>query len=124
MKISCDIQSETFLEKNLAYNSKTKNIDVQYHFIKDMMERIKVLLDKVDKLENILDSLTKCLSSVKFSRCREKMGISSLGLQTNFKDLLVSAKKTTSGIILGCYIICSQIPVEVDRLTVEVDVDR
>jgi hypothetical protein len=80
MKISCDSQMEIFLENNLAYHSKTKHIDVQYHFVRDMVESNKVLLEKVHTLENIADSLTKSMSVVKFSLCREEMGISSLGL--------------------------------------------
>jgi hypothetical protein len=80
MKISCDSQSTIFLEKNPTYHSKTKHIDVQYHFVRDMVERNKVLLEKVDMLENITDSLTKSVSVVKFSWCREAMGIASLGL--------------------------------------------
>ena len=44
------------------------------------MESNKVLLDKVDTLENISDSLTKSMSVVKFSWCREAMGIVALGL--------------------------------------------
>jgi hypothetical protein len=80
MKVSCDSQSTIFLAKNPAYHSKTKHIDVQYHFIRDMVESNKVLLEKVDTLENIADSLTKSVSVVKFSWCREAMGIVSLGL--------------------------------------------
>jgi hypothetical protein len=37
------------------------------------------------------------------------------------RNLLVSTKKTTSGRMLGCYILCSESLVEVDRLTVEVE---
>jgi hypothetical protein len=48
--------------------------------MRDMVERNKVLLEKVDTLENIADSLTKSMSVVKFSWCREAMGIVSLGL--------------------------------------------
>jgi hypothetical protein len=80
MKVSCDSQSTIFLAKNPAYHSKTKHIDVQYHFVRDMVESNKVLLEKVDTLENIADSLTKSVSVVKFSWCREAMGIVSLGL--------------------------------------------
>jgi hypothetical protein len=80
MKINCDNQSAIFLAKNLAYHSRMKHIDVQYHFVRDMVERKKVLLEKVDTLENIVDSLTKSVSVVKFSWCREAMGISTLGL--------------------------------------------
>ena len=67
MKVSCDSQSTIFLAKNLAYHSKTKHIDVQYHFVRDMVEIYKVLLKKVDTLETIAYSLTKSVSVVKFS---------------------------------------------------------
>jgi uncharacterized membrane protein YGL010W len=80
MKVSCDSQSTLFLEKNHSYHSKTKNIDVHYHFVRDMVESNKVLLEKVDTLENIADSMAKSVSVVKFSWCREAMGIVALGL--------------------------------------------
>jgi hypothetical protein len=80
MKISCDIQSAIFLEKNHAYHSKTKHIDVQYHFVRDMVESNKVLLEKIDTLENIANSLTKSMNVMKFSWCREAVGIVALGL--------------------------------------------
>jgi hypothetical protein len=44
------------------------------------VERNKVLLEKVDMLENIASSMTKSVSVVNFSWCREVMGIVSLGL--------------------------------------------
>jgi hypothetical protein len=80
MKISCDSQSAIFMAKSPTYHSKTKHIDVQYHFVRDMVEINKVLLEKVDMLENIVDSLTKSVSVMKFSWCREIVGIVSLGL--------------------------------------------
>jgi hypothetical protein len=80
MKVSWDSQSVLFLEKNLSYHSKNNHIDVQYDFIRDMVESKKVLLEKVDTLENISNSLTKYVSFVKFSWCREAMGITTLGL--------------------------------------------
>jgi hypothetical protein len=80
MKISCNIQRKIFMANNLAYHCKTKKIFVQYHFVKDMVERNKVMLEKVDTLENIIDTLTKSMSVVKFSWCRETMGIVALGL--------------------------------------------
>jgi hypothetical protein len=47
MKISCGNQSVIFLANNPSYHSKTKHIDVQYHFVRDMVESNKVLLEKV-----------------------------------------------------------------------------
>ena len=42
VRIECDSQSAIFLAKNPAYHSKTKHIDVQYHFVRDMIEEKKV----------------------------------------------------------------------------------
>jgi hypothetical protein len=68
------------MEKNHAYHSKNNHIDVQYHIVRDMVESNKVLLEKVDTLENIADSLIKSVSVVKFSSCREALGVVSLCL--------------------------------------------
>ena len=55
-----------------------KHIDVQYHFVRDMVESKKVLLEKVNTLDNVVDSLTKFVSTEKFSWCGVAMGISTL----------------------------------------------
>ena len=69
MRIDHDIQSAIFLEMNTAYHSKMKNIDVQYHFVKDMVECKKVSVDKVNTFDNVADSLTKFVGTKKFSWC-------------------------------------------------------
>jgi hypothetical protein len=66
------------LEKNPTYHSKTKHIDVQYRFVRDMVEDKKVLLEKVDTLKNVANSLTKSVSTEKFSWCIETRGITTL----------------------------------------------
>jgi hypothetical protein len=78
VRLDCDIQSAIFLGKNQAYHLNTKHIDVQYHFVRDMVEEKKVLLEKVDTLKNVADSLTKSVSTEKFSWCRVTMGIVAL----------------------------------------------
>jgi hypothetical protein len=78
MRLGCDSQSEIFLLKNPTYHSKTKHTDVQYHFVRDMVEEKKVLLEKVDTLKNVVDSLTKSVRTKKFSWCRVTMDIASL----------------------------------------------
>ena len=40
-----------------------KHIDVQYHFSIDMVESKKVLLENVDTLDNVADSLKKYVST-------------------------------------------------------------
>ena len=78
IRIDCDSQSAIFLAKNPAHHSKTKHIDVQYHFVRDMIEDKKVLLVKVDTLKNTTNALTKSMSSENFSWCRETMGVARL----------------------------------------------
>ena len=78
-RIDCDTQSENFLAKNPAFQSKMKHIDVQYHFVRNMVESKKVLLEKFDTLDNVADSLTKSVSTEKFSWCRTTMRIYALG---------------------------------------------
>jgi hypothetical protein len=78
VRIDCDNPSVIFLAKNPTYHSKTKHIDIQYHFVRDMVEENKVLLMKVDTLKNVADSLKKYVSIEKFSWCRGSMGIAAL----------------------------------------------
>jgi hypothetical protein len=66
VRIDCDSHSAIFLAKNPSYHSKTKHIDVQYHFVRNMAEEKKVLLMKVYTLKNIAYSLTKSVSNENF----------------------------------------------------------
>jgi hypothetical protein len=72
VRIGCHSSSAIFLAKNPAHNSKTKHIAMQYNY---MVEKNKLLLYKVDTLNNFADSLTKFVSIEIFSWCRESMGI-------------------------------------------------
>jgi hypothetical protein len=67
VRLDCDSQSAIFLAKNPTYHLKTNHIDVQYHFVRDKVEEKKVLLEKVNTLKNVADSLTKFMSTEKFS---------------------------------------------------------
>jgi hypothetical protein len=42
VRIECGSQSAIFLAKNPTYHSMTKHIDIQYHFVRDMIEEKKV----------------------------------------------------------------------------------
>jgi hypothetical protein len=78
VRIYCDIHSAIFLVRNPTYHSKKKHVDVQYHFMRDMVEEKKVLFMKVDTFNNVSYSLKKSMSTEKYSWCRGSMGIFSL----------------------------------------------
>ena len=58
IRIYCDNKSVIFLAKNLVYHSRKKHIDVQYQFVRDMVEDKKVLPVKVNTLKNFRYALT------------------------------------------------------------------
>ena len=78
MRLDCESHSVIFLAKNPSFHSKKNHIDVQYHFVRDVVEEKKVLLEKVDTLKNVADSLKKSVSTEKFPWCRVTMGIVAL----------------------------------------------
>jgi hypothetical protein len=53
MRINCVCHSAIFLANNLTCHPKMNHIDVQYHFMRDMVENKKVLLEKVHNLKTL-----------------------------------------------------------------------
>jgi hypothetical protein len=54
-----DSQSAIFLAKNPAYHSRTKHIQLRYHFIRSLLESEQLLLEKIRGTKNPTDMLTK-----------------------------------------------------------------
>ena len=57
------------------FHDKSKNIEIKYHYIRDIVERGVMKLQYVVKDEQIVDVLTKPLASMKFKYFREKLGV-------------------------------------------------
>jgi hypothetical protein len=64
--ILCDNQSCINLTKNLVFHDKSNHIDIQYHYISDMVQRGASNLQYVGTDEKVADVLTKSLSRVNF----------------------------------------------------------
>ncbi|MCO5560129.1 hypothetical protein L7F22_013736 [Adiantum nelumboides] len=73
--LHCDSQSAIALAKNPVFHSKTKHIDVRYHFNRECLANRNLDLVKIPTSKNTADALTKSLSSHQFQYCRELMGI-------------------------------------------------
>ena len=63
------------LSENPVFYDKSKNIEIKYHYIMDMVRRGEVKLQYVATDEKIADVLTKPLAIVKFEYFREKLGV-------------------------------------------------
>ena len=73
--ILCDNQSGIRLSENPVLHDRSKHIDIRYHFIRDMVQRVIVRLHHIGTDEQVVDILTKPMGKVNFLTFREKLGI-------------------------------------------------
>ncbi|KAM1262950.1 hypothetical protein ACFX13_028679 [Malus domestica] len=69
VELHCDSQSAIHLYKYQVYHSRTKHIDVRFHFIREILSKRKIILQKVPTANNPTDMLTKALGPTKFEHC-------------------------------------------------------
>ena len=74
-KIHCDSQSALDLSKNSMYHSRTKHIDIRYHWIREVMEKQLLKLVKIHTDKNPADMLTKVVTRDKLELCRDIAGM-------------------------------------------------
>ncbi|PKI36968.1 hypothetical protein CRG98_042669 [Punica granatum] len=65
-----DSQSAIHLRKNSIFHSRSKRIDIKFHWIRDVLESRLMKLDKVQTDENGADMMTKPLAKEKLHVCR------------------------------------------------------
>ena len=71
--IYSDNQACIALAKDPVAHSRTKHIDVRYHFIRELVVGGKTLVDYCPTVDMTADILTKPLSLQGFQRCRQKL---------------------------------------------------
>jgi hypothetical protein len=73
--IDSDNQGAIALSKNPGNHGRSKHIDIQHHFVREVVEagKIKVTFMPTDKM--VADGLTKPLSKEKFRRFRDDLGL-------------------------------------------------
>ena len=64
-----------FIASNPVQESQTKHINIQYHFIHDLVSAKEVELMFVPGEMNPADMFTKNLAKVKFAKFREELGL-------------------------------------------------
>ena len=76
-ELMCDNQSVIHLGKHPTFHSKSKHIDVRYHWLRDVLDEKSICLEKVHTDENGADMLTKCVPRWKFEFCCSLVGMTS-----------------------------------------------
>jgi hypothetical protein len=71
LTLYCDNLSVINIPKNPIQHSRTKHIDIQHHFIRDLVEEKVVTLEHVDTEEQLADIFTKALDAKQFENLRK-----------------------------------------------------
>jgi hypothetical protein len=76
VSLHCDSQGAIYLAKNQVYHARTKNIDVRFHKIRELVATGELLLEKIHTSENAADMLTKPIIADKFKHCLDLTNVS------------------------------------------------
>ena len=70
-----DNQGAISLSKDNKFHSRTKHIDLHYHFIREAVDEGKIKVQYIPTAKNISDIFTKALPRPKFKVFVEKLGL-------------------------------------------------
>jgi hypothetical protein len=71
----CDSTSSISVAKNPMLHSRTKHIEVRYHFLRDNVEKGNIDLIYVPTEKQLADILTKPLDQATFAHLRGELGV-------------------------------------------------
>jgi hypothetical protein len=70
-----DNTSAISVSKNFVFHSKSKNIPIKYHFLKEQVTNIIFQLNYISSIEQIVDIFTKPLAATPFGYLRQNLGV-------------------------------------------------
>lgn len=73
VSIKCDNTSAIAITHNPVLYSRTKHIDIKYHFIRYHVEKKDISLEYINTDDQLVDILTKPLSKGRFSTLRHEL---------------------------------------------------
>ena len=78
MCVFCDNTSAINLSKNPVQYSKSKHIEIRYHFIRDLVEERVVCLEFIHTDNQKVDIFTKPLDGPQFESLRKTIGVGTI----------------------------------------------
>lgn len=76
--IYCDNIGATYLCSNPVFHTRMKHIAIDFHFVRERVQRGQLKVSHVSSSDQLADSLTKPLSRTRFAFLRSKIGVSEL----------------------------------------------
>ncbi|KAK6151896.1 hypothetical protein DH2020_014531 [Rehmannia glutinosa] len=73
--IMCDNTSTIAITQNPVLHSRTKHIDVRYHFIRDHVEKKDITLEYISTDKQLADIFTKPLCESRFEELKHELGL-------------------------------------------------
>jgi hypothetical protein len=71
----CDNESDVKISNNLVQHSRTKNIDICHHFLRDHVAKGDIILEVVRSEDQLADIFTKPLDKTRFCMLRNELNI-------------------------------------------------
>nr|GEW55777.1 retrovirus-related Pol polyprotein from transposon TNT 1-94 [Tanacetum cinerariifolium] len=96
MAVNCGNQGAIHISRDHVFHERTKNINVRYHFIREVLEAKTVKFLKVSTEHNVADALTKVVPRLKLQHCLELLNVD---IQANMelKDTIMVAMPNITG---------------------------
>ncbi|KAG0594112.1 hypothetical protein M758_UG048900 [Ceratodon purpureus] len=73
--IHCDNQSSVKIAHNHVFHSRTKHIEVQYHYIREQVLAKSIDLQHISTGDQVADLFTKALGKTQFGKLRNQLGL-------------------------------------------------